>query len=121
MIENLILKKEQSLIQWDCNQLQRQSSVFNIDQVMLDERRNIIIILSDMQKFPQRLDVLDEDGLNIFSCSPPQGASFYYLTKASTSEILIVCAFDEKHEGWHDWHYSFDERIKKLLQKSPAY
>lgn len=121
MIDDFAVEKDQLIVKWLCNNKQILLKVDNLDQSMVDESRQMIFVLSGPQQLPTKLTILDETGEEIFSCSPPVGADFYYLTKTPMLEVLIVCAFEEKLEGWHDWHYSFDPKNKILLRGAPSY
>ena len=121
MIKNLFLKKEFNLIEWSNDNEKFEAQLDNIDQAMIDESRQLIFLLSGISKLPDKLDVLNEIGKRVFSCSPPVGAQFYYLTPTPAYEVLVVCTFEEKMDGWHDWHYSFDLEKCGLKRVSPVY
>ncbi|WP_139811052.1 hypothetical protein [Pantoea cypripedii] len=108
MIEKFEIEKDNDNLRWFCNKTAILRAVSNLDQAMVDESRQLVFVLSGPQELPTELKILDEAGMEVFSCSPPQGSDFYYLTKTPARNVLIICVFDEKPEGWHDWHYSFD-------------
>jgi hypothetical protein len=33
--------------------------------------------------------------------------AFYYLTFNRSKEVVVVCSYAEKQNGWHDWFYSW--------------
>ncbi len=121
MIEKFEIEKDKGSLRWFCNKTEILRLVSNLDQSMVDETRQIIFILSGAQELPTELKILDEEGIEVFSCSAPQGSNFYYLTKTLERSVLIICVFDEKLEGWHDWHYSFDYKNMRLVREGPAY
>lgn len=120
MIINLEIDKDKSSVKWVFDDKEYNYIIENIDQTLEDEC-NKIIILSGPQAYPDRLTVIDGCGVKLFSCYPPDGTSFYYLTKDSSNNILIACTFEEKIEGWYDWHYSLDLTNKDLVRGAPVY
>lgn len=121
MIKNLDVIKDSNLIRWLDKGKSYQFYLDNIDQAMVDERRQLIFILSDCLLLPNKLDVLNGKGEVEFSSRPPSGSKFYYLTKTANHEVLVVCSFEEKHDNWYEWHYSFDIERHELHRVAPAY
>ncbi|EKY3246746.1 hypothetical protein RBA21_004167 [Cronobacter dublinensis] len=119
MIENFNVDKTN--VYWTVDAKEVSLHIEGLDQTMLDDHRQKVIMLCNARPLPDKLLVLDEDGSEAFSFSPPDGAAFYYLTKNDIHEVLVVCVFHEKLEGWHDWHFSIDIKNKKLIKNSPAY
>lgn len=114
-------KVDEADIHWSVDTKEIILHIEGLDQAMLDDHRQKIIILCNARPLPDKLIVLDECGHEIHFFSPPDGAKFYYLTKNSLQEVLVVCVFNEKFEGWHEWHFSIDIKNKTLVKMSPAY
>lgn len=121
MITDLKIDKNASIVAWQYNGGEFKHSFDKLDQAMPDQNLSYIFVLSSANPLPQRLHILDHFGNEITEIAPPDGSTFYYLTSGERSEVLIVCTFFNKLEGWHDWHYSYDEKNKKILRRSPAY
>lgn len=121
MIKNLILDKGQNTLKWTLNESQISLSVEDLDSAMLDEKRGMIFVLSKSTPLPTLLTILNDDGSLLSILPPPDGAYFYYLTRDNTKEVLVVCSFSEKKDGWYDWHYSFEQSGGSLVRKAPSY
>lgn len=121
MIENFSKNEDLNSVTWS---YQKKTVVWNVtglDQAVIDYEYQKVYVLSEGEKLPGKLDVLDWEGKLVFSCSPPQKSDFYYLTKSSSNSVLIVCSFDEALDGWHDWHYFVDFEKMQLIRGAPAY
>ncbi|EJJ0549169.1 hypothetical protein ACN5L9_004386 [Cronobacter sakazakii] len=119
MIENFCV--DNTNLCWSVDTKEIILYIEGLDQAMLDDHRQKIIILCNARPLPDKLVALDKCGNKIHSFSPPDGANFCYLTKNSMQEVLVVCVFNEKFEGWHEWHFSIDIKNKTLVKMSPAY
>ena len=66
---------------------------------------------------------LDENRVpeKLFWSAPPEGATFYYLTFNLSKEVVVVCSYPTKKNGWHDWFYSWDMTRNALSCSGPAY
>lgn len=121
MIRNLEIDKDKGSVKWSFDEKEYGYIIENIDQTSEDECNKIIMILSGPQAYPDILTVINAYGVKLFSCSPPDGACFSYLTKDQSNNVLIICIFEEKLEGWYDLHYSLDLTKKDLVRGAPAY
>jgi hypothetical protein len=113
MIDNIICDKEKSTLHWTCNTHQVTIFIDDLDLALVDEKRNVVFVLSKPSPLPMLLTVLNNEGVLVSTFPPPEGASFYYLTLNDAKEVLIVCSFSEKINGWYDWHYSLDLEKKR--------
>lgn len=121
MINNLVVDKETCTLRWAYDACQVTSLIDNLDLAMLDEKRELVFILSQPSPLPTLLTVLNREGGLVSAFPPPEGASFYYLTSNAAKEVLVVCSFHEKREGWYDWHYALDVENKRLMKMTPSY
>lgn len=121
MITNLEVIKDNDIIRWVNKGRTYQNNLNHIDQCMVDEKRQLIFILRGCLSFPNNLDVLDNVGRVVFSSLPPEGSTFYYLTKLISHEVVVVCSFEKKVDNWYEWYYSFDPKSCELRRFGPAY
>lgn len=121
MIKDVVIIKDDKSICWvnkGCSYAFYQN---HIDQFMVDESRQLIFVLSGYSSPSNKLDILDDTGMIVFSSLPPPGSTYYYLTKTPSDEVLVVCSFERKNDNWYDWHYSFDLKKRELHYVAPAY
>ncbi|MHC9003199.1 hypothetical protein [Enterobacter adelaidei] len=121
MINKFICDKEKNALHWIYNARQVTIAIDDLDLAMLDEKRNLIFALSQPSPLPVLLTVLNNDGTLLSIFTPPEGASFSYLTLNHQKEVLIVCSFSEKIKGWYDWHYYLDLEKKEIIRMAPSY
>lgn len=121
MLNEVIIDKDKSLVTWKYNGKEYKQRLENLDQAMISEKLDCIFVLSSACPLPDELHILSFYGDEIAKLSPPKGSKFYYLTTDSNSGVFIVCTFDSKVNGWHDWHYSYNKDTKELVMESPAY
>jgi hypothetical protein len=60
------------------------------------------------------LTIFNAQGEKLFWSAPPEGAAFYYLTFNLSKQVVVVCSYAEKQNGWHDWFYSWDMKRNAL-------
>lgn len=121
MLTNLKVDKDNDRItlKYNGNEYTRQ---FNkIDQAVFDKTLDCIFLLSPSFPQPNKLHVLNSYGEDIAEIPSPDGASFYYLTTKNDNEVIIVCTFSDKVDGWYDWHYFYDNIKKKITREAPAF
>ena len=121
MINNFTCDKEKNELHWIYNTHQVAIVIDDLDLAMIDEKRKLIFVLSKPLPLPVLLTVLNIDGTLLSTFAPPEGASFSYLTLNDKKEVLIVCSFSEKINGWYDWHYSLDLDKKVITRMAPSY
>lgn len=121
MINNLVVDKETCTLSWVYDARLVTGHMENLDSAMLDEKRELVFILSQPSPLPTLLTVLNRERGLISAFPAPEGASFYYLTSSAAKEVLVVCSFHEKREGWYDWHYALDVENKRLMKMTPSY
>lgn len=121
MIENLIFFKENDLVQWACSVSNIVVSVPFLDHAMVDSTRQLVFALSEPKPLPTVLTIFNAQGEKLFWSAPPKGAFFYYLTFSLSKEVVVVCSYAQKQNGWHDWFYSWDMKHNALSQLGPAY
>lgn len=121
MINKIICDKEKNTLHWIYNAHQVTVTIDDLDLAMIDERRKLIFVLSKPSPLPVLLTILNNDGVLLSTFTPPECASFSYLTLNHQKEVLIVCSFSEKMNGWYDWHYSLDLERKELIRIAPSY
>ncbi|WP_336222848.1 hypothetical protein [Enterobacter bugandensis] len=121
MINNFICNKEKNELHWIYNTHKVTIGIDDLDLAMIDEKRKIIFVLSKPLPLPMLLTVLNIDGTLLSTFTPPEGASFSYLTLNDKKEVLIVCSFSAKINGWYDWHYSLDLNKKVITRMAPSY
>ncbi|GME44405.1 MULTISPECIES: hypothetical protein [unclassified Pantoea] len=111
----------ESVVKWKYKEKIFSMSFSKIDQVMVDERRELIFVLDQKKELPQRLSIISGGGEVLSTSPPPDGGQFYYMTIDTQKEVLVVCIFSKKIDGWSDWHFSFNQKDNLLLRVSPAY
>lgn len=121
MIAVLEMIKNNDIIRWVNKGRTYQFNLNHIDQCMVDEKRQLIFILSGGLSLPNNLDILDNVGRVVFSSLPPEGSTFYYLTKSISHEVVVVCSFEKKVDNWYDWYHLFDTKSCGLHRCTPAY
>ena len=121
MINNFTCDKEKNELHWIYNTHQVAIVIDDLDLALVDEKRNVVFVLSKPLPLPVLLTVLNIDGTLLSTFAPPEGASFSYLTLNDKKEVLIVCSFSEKINGWYDWHYSLDLDKKVITRMAPSY
>ncbi len=120
-INNLNVITDESLVTWKFKGKMFSLPVSDIDQVMIDESRELIFVLDQKEELPHRLSIISGCGEVVSNFSPPDGGQFYYMTIDAKKEVLVVCVFTEKIDGWSDWHFSFNQKDNLFLRVSPAY
>ena len=121
MIENLICIKENDRLQWICGESNILISMPFIDYAMVDSTRQLVFALSDSKPLPTVLTIFNAQGEKLFWSAPTEGAAFYYLTFNLSKQVVVVCSYAEKQNGWHDWFYSWDMKRNALSISGPAY
>ncbi len=121
MIENLIYFKENNLLHWASGESNRVVSMPFLDHAMVDSTRQLVFALSESKPLPTVLTIFDAQGEKLFCSAPPEGATFYYLTFNLSKEVVVVCSYPAKNNGWHDRFYSWDMKRNALSQSGPAY
>lgn len=120
-ISDLNVMACESIVKWKCKEKIFSMPFSKIDQVMVDESRKLIFVLDQKKELPQRLSVISGDGKVLSRFPPPDEGQFYYMTLDTKKEVLVVCIFSKKIDGWSDWHFSFNQKDNLLLRASPAY
>lgn len=119
-IESLKVNVNESIVEWKYNN-ETLSMVFsNIDQALIDSSRNLLFVLDEKEGLPKRLSVISGSGEVLSTFSSPVNGDFYYLTITPEKEVLVVCVFSEKLDGWSDWHFSFNQNSRELERIAPA-
>ncbi|MCS4604304.1 hypothetical protein KW433_19800 [Enterobacter kobei] len=121
MIENLIYFKENNLLNWASGESNRVVSMPFLDHAMVDSTRQLVFALSEPKRLPTVLTIFNAQGEKPFWSAPPEGAAFYYLTFNLSKQVVVVCSYAEKQNGWHDWFYSWDMKRNALSLSGPAY
>lgn len=121
MIENLIFFKGNDLVQWAFSVSNIVVNVPFLDHAMVDSTRQLVFALSKPRPLPTVLTIFNAQGEKLFWSAPPEGAFFYYLTFNLSKEVVVVCSYAEKQNGWHDWFYSWYMKRNALSQLGPAY
>ncbi|MGN5526132.1 hypothetical protein RBJ15_07505 [Pantoea sp. BS_4] len=119
-IESLKVKSDESIVEWKYNNKTLSMVFSNIDQALIDSSRNLLFVLDEKEGLPKRLSVINGAGEVLSTFSPPVNGDFYYLTITPEKEVLVVCVFSEKLDGWNDWHFSFNQDSGKLERIAPA-
>ncbi|MBE3332200.1 hypothetical protein IM291_21795 [Enterobacter cloacae complex sp. P27C] len=121
MIKNLNFIKENDLLQWTCGESNILVSMPFLDYAMVDSTRQLVFALSEPKPLPTVLTIFNAQGEKLFWSAPPEGAIFNYLTFNLSKEVVVVCSYPAKKNGWHDWFYSWDMKRNALAQSGPAY
>ena len=121
MIENLNCIKENDLLQWAYGQSKILVSMPLLDSAMVDSTRQVVFTLSEPKPLPTVLTIFNAQGEKLFWSAPPEGATFYYLTFNLSKEVIVVCSYPAKKNGWHDWFYSWDMKRNALSRSGPSY
>lgn len=119
-ISELTLLTDQSTIKWNCMGEAFLFSCSEADQVLADESRDLIFVLDQKKNLPERLTIINAQGKILSTFSSPDGGAFYYMTVGSKKEVLVVCVFTEKFDGWSDWYFSFYPETNQLVRSSRA-
>lgn len=120
-INDLNVMACESIVKWKCKEKIFSMPFSKIDQVMVDGSRELIFVLDQKRELPQRLSIINGGGEVLSTFSPPDGGQFYYMTIDAKKEVLVVCVFSEKIDGWSDWHFSYNQKDNLLVRVSPAY
>ncbi|RYA67495.1 hypothetical protein [Enterobacter cloacae complex sp. 2DZ2F20B] len=121
MIENLICNKEKDLLQSVCGESNILVSVPLLSYALVDLTRQLVFLLSEPKPFPTVLTLFNVKVEKLFWSAPTEGANFFYLSFQLSKEIIVVCSYPAKKNGWHDWFYSWDMKRSVLSQPGPAY
>lgn len=121
MIENLNCIKENNLLEWICSEKNLLINVPFLDCAIVDSTRQLIFVLSKPNPLPTALTIFNAQGEKLFWAASPEGATFYYLTFNLSKEVVVVCSYTAKQNGWHDWFYSYDMKRNELSRTGPAY
>lgn len=121
MIENLNFIKEDDLLEWTTGDSKLRFSMSLLDYAMVDSTRQLVFVLSEPKPLPTVLTIFNAQGEKLFLSEPPEGAFFYYLTFNLSREVVVVCSYPAKQNGWHDWFYSWDMKRNTLSRSGPAY
>ncbi|MEB6533654.1 hypothetical protein RAC65_03990 [Pantoea sp. BS_8] len=119
-IENLKVNAGESTVEWRYNGETITMFFTNIDQSLIDSSRNLLFVLDKKERLPKRLSVINGSGKVLSTFFSPVNGDFYYLTITPEKEVLVVCVFSEKLDGWNDWHFSFNQDSGKLERIAPA-
>ncbi|QOV80602.1 hypothetical protein INS04_08775 [Enterobacter asburiae] len=106
MIENLTYLKENNLLTWICGERNLLINVPFLDCAIVDSIRQLIFVLIKPKLLPNALTIFYAQSEKLFWTAPPKGAFFYYLTFSLSKEVVVVCSYAQKQNGWHDWFYS---------------
>ncbi|MEG6215070.1 hypothetical protein UXO42_07910 [Enterobacter quasihormaechei] len=121
MIENLIFFKEKDLLQWGRGEGNIVVSMPFLDHAMVDSTRQLVFALNEPKPLLTVLTIFNAKGEKLFWSAPPEDATFYYLTFNLSKEVVVVCSYPAKKNGWHDWFYSWDMKRNALSLSRPAY
>ncbi|MCK7154584.1 hypothetical protein L8O12_03815 [Enterobacter kobei] len=121
MIENLNCIIENDRLQWAYGESKILVSMPFLDSAMVDSTRQLVFTLSEPKPLPTVLTIFNAQGEKLFWSAPSEGATFYYLTFNLSKEVVVVCSYAEKQNGWHDCFYSWDMERNALSQLGPAF
>ncbi|MDH1318371.1 hypothetical protein N5C39_08340 [Enterobacter bugandensis] len=121
MIKNLNCIKENDLLQWTCGESNILVNMPFLDYTMVDSTRQLVFALSEPKPLPTVLTIFNAQGEKLFWSASPEGAFFNYLTFNLSKEVVVVCSYPEKQNGWHDWFYSWGMKRNALSRSGPAY
>ena len=121
MIADFNFFKEKDVLEWICYIRSVRLSIPCLALAMVDSTRQLVFALSEPKPLPAVLTIFNAQGENLFWSAPPENAFFYYLTFNLSKEVVVVCSYAEKQNGWHDWFYSWDMKRNALSLSGPAY
>lgn len=121
MIADFNFFKEKDVLEWICYIRSVRLSIPCLALAMVDSTRQLAFALSEPKPLPTVLTIFNAQGEKLFWSAPPEGAFFYYLTFNLAKEVVVVCSYAEKQNGWHEWFYSWDMKRNALSQLGPAY
>ncbi|CAM8575652.1 MULTISPECIES: hypothetical protein [Enterobacter] len=121
MIADFNFIKEKEVLKWMCCTRSVRISISCLDLAMVDPTRQLVFALSEPKPLPTVLTIFNAQGEKLFWSAPPEGAAFYFLTFNLSKEVVVVCSYAEKQNGWHDWFYSWDMKRNALSLSGPAY
>lgn len=121
MIENLICIKEKDLLQWAWGESNILVSMPFLDYALVDLTHQLVFALSEPKPLSTVLTIFNAQGEKLSWSAPPEGAFFCYLTFNLSKEVVVVCSYTEKQNGWLDWFFYWDRKRNALSQLGPAY
>ncbi|HBH7068475.1 TPA: hypothetical protein KWI17_003910 [Enterobacter cloacae] len=121
MIADFNFLKEKDVLEWMCCTRSVRISIPCLDLAMVDSTRQLVFALSEPKPLSTVLTIFNAQGEKLFWSAPPEGAFFCYLTFNLSKEVVVVCSYAEKQNGWHDWFYSWEMKRNALSQLGPAY
>lgn len=119
-MKNLKVNAEKSIVEWSYEGKAYSMVFSNIDQALIDSGRDLLFLLDKKEKLPKRLSVINGLGVVLSTFPSPDKGDFYYLTVTPEKEVLVVCVFSEKLDGWNDWYFSFNKNEGELERIAPA-
>lgn len=120
-IQNVLLDKENGVIKWSTNGKDIVLHEIGVDSALADKSREIVIILTGRDNFPDELKIYSATGENISNLKSPDKFDFYYLSNHPTLGVSVICVTDAPVDNWRDWHFGYDIEEKKLFRHCPAY
>ncbi|MCW4753668.1 hypothetical protein ACOTW9_03625 [Enterobacter cloacae complex sp. IR5378] len=121
MIAYLRFIRENNALEWIHCSRNISLNIPRLDIAMVDPTRQLVLALSEQKSLPTVLTIFNAHGEKLFWSAPPEGATFYYLTFNLSNEVVVVCSYPVKQNGWHDWFYSYDMKRNALSRSGPAY
>lgn len=121
MIADFRFIKENSVLEWIFCTKSVRLNISCLDLATVDLTRQLVFALSEPKPLPTVLTIFNAQGEKLFWSAPPEGAFFYYLTFNLSKEVVVVCSYAEKQNGWHDWFYSWEMKRNALSRSGPAY
>ena len=117
-IKNVKVDPVRGILSWDDGK-DRLSFSADVDSYALDEDRNILFVLNNIDSYPEELIILDSQGNELDKIMSPENFSFSYLS-SSEDGVSIICGGDEVVDGHWDWRFKYDYNSGLLDRVGPA-
>ena len=120
-INELIVNKETSTVEWKWRGSLISKNLTKIDQAMINKNDGVIYILFETENLPKSLALFSGDGTELARLSSPESFEFYYLTEYPEVGVSVVCVSRAPVDGRSDWHFVYNKDSHGLERHCPSY
>lgn len=103
----------------EINQNDPKIPIDNVHQAVIEKSTGYLFCIYK-KKNEEFLYIYDKSLSLITKLNPPDGFSFYYISR-NHDGVGVVCTQIEKKFERDDWFFSYDKKKRSLLRVSPAY
>lgn len=114
---DIVVDKNANKVSWFWDGQEISIEYGDLDQAYLYRNAEVIFVLAGKNRYPDTLVIFSIDGKEKIKVKAPAKYAFSYLT----DDLEVVCAGEEKIDGWYDWHFSVEPSTGKLTRRFPAY